>query len=207
MQLLIPVALVFGLIVLVLGARSGARAEDREGTGAAVVSAAAVTALSREQLRTRLAGLAKAPPPKPSMGAMCYDMAMPPQRAEYVCPACGEKSLYVEGLAQTVAWELQSCRRQFKELQKVSGDAVRLDESLFCRQCKPDEEEPALVLVVSYKEGNPHRTKGVDSNDLRLVTEFLSGETGHKDFYDAVTPLNKHAERINELLGLGADAK
>lgn len=54
--------------------------------------------MQRDEMRKRLEELAKSAPPKDlSSGAMCYEMATPPERAEYVCPACGDKTLYATG--------------------------------------------------------------------------------------------------------------
>ena len=54
------------------------------------------------------------------MGAMCYDMCMPPPVTEYVCPVCGEKTLYPvpEGHWSTPLNSLEDLRRmQAQELQ------------------------------------------------------------------------------------------
>ncbi len=49
----------------------------------------------------------------------------------------------------------------------------------------------------------PHRVAGVNADDLRLLSEFLSGKEKHKDDYDSETPIQNHMGRIRELLGIG----
>jgi len=55
-------------------------------------------AATQQEVDTLLAKIAKSPPPKtsrpPSPEASCYSVAAPPERTEYVCPACGTKTLY-----------------------------------------------------------------------------------------------------------------
>lgn len=71
----------------------GPKTGTPEGDSAATV--AAVTALDRGAMETMLDELADAPEPEKKPGAMCYAVAAMPGRTEYVCPDCGEKTLYV----------------------------------------------------------------------------------------------------------------
>lgn len=51
--------------------------------------------MTRDEIRKRLEELAASAPPKDlSLGAMCYSMAEPPETAAYICPRCGERTLY-----------------------------------------------------------------------------------------------------------------
>jgi hypothetical protein len=89
----------------------------------------------------------------------------------------------------------------------VSGLELSLDETEFCKKCAPDAETPKLTLVVRYPgEKEPHRTRGVSVNDLKLIREFLAGKKKHTYSNDAEEPLKKHVDRIGELLGLGKGA-
>jgi hypothetical protein len=52
----------------------------------------------REELRRRLEELARSEPPLDlSSGAMCYSVAAPSEVVEYLCPVCGQKTLYALG--------------------------------------------------------------------------------------------------------------
>ena len=169
----------------------------------APVTAKTVRKLSRADIQAKLKKLSKAKPPKPKMGAMCYEMAAPPQRSEYVCVTCGEKTLYVKTQASFIEWELQNCRREFKALQKIADDAIAFDESKLCKKCSPNATAPTFALIVHYKNSDtPHTVSGIRASDIRLLAEFLDGKTAHSDFFDATTPLKDHMKRIEELLGV-----
>ena len=87
--------------------------------------------LTRLELENRLKKLAESEPPKELfMGAMCYDMAAPPARVEYVCPDCGEKTFYVQDYENKV---------KPKKKTASGGEAVRRQaETAVCR----DEPTP-----------------------------------------------------------------
>jgi hypothetical protein len=172
--------------------------------------------LSQEQVRRRLRELARSTPPAPpKMGAMCYTPAPPPQQANYVCPTCGAKTVYAVVKAsehQTVAtpavvrmidWELSACRRTVKEL---PGSNIQLDETTFCRHCRPKAAKQELVLLVKYADrAEPHRCAGVTSYDLELLKEFLANKTAYSGAKDGELPLKDRLPRIEELLGVKLD--
>jgi hypothetical protein len=161
-------------------------------------------------LKKRLVDLASSPAPaKLSMGAMCYDMAMPPNKATYVCPLCGERTLHSQekpgffGLGQVVQYDIPTMRRSLKT---IKGLKVELDESEFCNKCKPDTKSPLVVLEVKHAgEPKPHCVRGVRPSDIRLLAEFMAGKKKHKSFNDGETPLKKHIKRISELIGVRVD--
>ena len=167
--------------------------------------------VKRSDVRKRLLKLSEGRPPHDlSMGAMCYEMAAPPDRMEYICPKCGEKTLYASGKEDDSArlyrgmgflhWDLPACRRI---VEQIKGIQVQLDESQFCARCSPDVETPVLVLVVRYEvEKEPHRVEGVKLEDLQLLSEFLSGSTKHEGDFGIETPLKDHLERLEQLLGV-----
>jgi hypothetical protein len=179
---------------------SPAAAEPGGGTAATVTGK-----LTRAEIEARLRKLAESPPPKKlEMGAMCYKMAAPPERVEYVCPACGHRTLYVESesvpwpVMQAVRGGIEACRRQVVDL---GGIRFTLDEHAFCRKCAPGVKEPALVLVFRL-EGEPadRRFSGVTPDDLKLLREFLTGKDRHQGDNDAETPLRDHVDRLREIL-------
>lgn len=133
------------------------------------------------------------------MGAMCYEMAGPPERAEYVCPICGEKTLYTEDYTMMISYDLQSIRDNATKLEEIN---CKLDESQFCKSCSPEVTEPKLCLIVKLKDEAEHKTCGIEKEDLVLIDEFLHGDIVHKDFYDAEIPLKQYIPRIGELIGI-----
>ncbi|MDQ7823888.1 MAG: hypothetical protein RDV48_13900 [Candidatus Eremiobacteraeota bacterium] len=164
-------------------------------------------ALTRDEARLRLEKLANSAPPSAlKMGAECYKVAFPPERAEYLCPSCGMRTLYV---SQSRNWKspsgfinsgLAECRRLVKEM---PGSFISIDESEFCRKCSPKVKEPELVLVVRYGgEKEPSRFRGITADDLKLVKEFLEGKDKHSGSYDEESPLKNHMARLKELLGI-----
>ncbi|MGV8120204.1 MAG: hypothetical protein AB2L14_10635 [Candidatus Xenobiia bacterium LiM19] len=178
--------------------------------GAAVASPQTKPAtqnLSREEIAAKLKKLSESPPPKDlKMGAECYKVAMPPDRAEYLCPVCGQRTLYASEKkgrsadAGFIEEDLPECRRLIKE---IKGLDVSLNESEYCRKCSPDAKNPALILVVKYQGlGTPYRYRNIRSEDLILIREFMEGKDRHRDSYDFETPMKDHLKRLNELLGV-----
>ena len=211
-------------IVLVLfalwGSGSSAAAAGAKAAPAAVVTAEraeAVRTASRAEMKERLLKLAKGEAPTElAIGAMCYEVAAPPLKAEYVCPKCGEKTLYaledVDAQPDRQAtWSMVSqvnvgiaaSRRRIKE---IGGLSVKLDESQFCRTCSPQVKTPKLGLVVQYAgQQEPHRVWDITENDAKLIAEFLAGKDKHVGPTDGEIPLKDYVKRLEELLGLRLD--
>ncbi len=166
---------------------------------------------SRADIAARLAAIARDPAPTDlAEGAMCYDSVGPPVRAEYVCPTCGEKTLYasIPDPSRRVSrggMEADACRRLLSE---VRGLKVRLDESELCEKCRPGVASPRLALVVAYPDGREHRTEDIGAADLALLVEFTSGARKHAGDpnsaggRDGETPLKDHLPRLTALLGV-----
>jgi len=168
-----------------------------------VLSPDQIEVLDRAAIRALLERAAKTrPPDELKMGAMCYSMAAPPERADYLCPECGGRTLYEQGMAREVEWELPYCRREFEKLKKVAGDAVSLNESQFCRECSPDAQNPQLVLNVTYRDGRRVTVSPVHADDICLLREFLSGELVHKGERDDETAMKDLLPRLEEMLGV-----
>jgi hypothetical protein len=160
---------------------------------------------TKKDIEKLLQDLSKSEPKNlESFGAMCYEMAMPPERVEYVCPTCGEKTLYTDNYTELISWDLQLMRDYAAKLGEIN---CKLDESLFCKSCSPKDTEPQLCLIVKLKEETEHKTCGINKEDFALIDEFISGSTVHKDFYDAETPLKNYLPRIEELLGVEIEKK
>jgi hypothetical protein len=161
--------------------------------------------LSTEELGVLLERLERETAPEPVMGAMCYAAAMYPEVAEYVCPVCGEKTLYTDYNTEFVEWELQGCRRLFGEIEAVVEMEIELDETQFCQYCSGGEiESPMLVLRITRDDGtvisNP-----VGQLDLMLLESFVKGRLFYYTWNDGQEPLRPHVDRIATLLGIEAD--
>ena len=130
---------------------------------------------------------------------MCYDVAAPPDRAEYVCPKCGEKTLYVSEMAPFVLYEIPTCRTQVSQIKNIE---IVLDESQYCKKCSPNIDDPALCLIVKYpSDKTEHKSCKISSEDLSLIREFLEGSTIHNGSDGEQMPLKAFELRIGKLLG------
>jgi hypothetical protein len=216
------VAAVLLLACLFFAGSCSSRTASGPSSGAApnrppVVLAAGMKSLDRAAIRAMLKRLANTPAPEnTSFGAMCYKPASLPKRADYVCPKCGERTLYDDsklsteewvknGLARIVEREIPSCRREFQGLRKVAGDAMTLDESQFCRKCSPSVTEPKLVLHICYDGGKVRDIEKIDHGDLRMLREFLNGELLTTGDNEGEYPLKEFLPRLQELLGVKLD--
>lgn len=164
--------------------------------------------LNRQDLEKKLQALEKAAPPTNlAPGAMCYKPAGPQERQEYVCPKCGEKTLYSRdaGNGWATAMALQSAdsfRRLAKQLQDKGLDC-KLDETAFCQKCGKDAKDKTFVLETKWPgQEKPHRAAIANTEDLTLILEFLSGKDKHDAGPGGEKPLKNHLTRLRELLGL-----
>lgn len=200
------VAFVIAIGAVVLVSVSCAR-HPHASTGAPLpVTRQTLRSLSREQVEKKLKAVETRTAPEPKMGAMCYEMAAPPDRAEYVCPKCGEKTLYAADHAQFVTWELEACRREFDGLHRASDLALALDESSLCAHCSPAATEHHLALVVRYADGSSRTTAPVSHDDLRILRAFLKGELVYTTSNDGSAPLKDELPRLRTLLGIEGSA-
>lgn len=153
-----------------------------------------------DRLLKRLAE--KPVPTKLEMGAMCYDMAMPPERAEYVCPACGTKTIHAtkgpDGW-NVPALSVKDYRTAIEQLRKLGLDA-RLDESSLCSACRK-EGVSGLFLEVTIK-GRVIRNALQREDDLRKLIAFVQGDLVWKGEQDRELPLKPELPRIRQLLGV-----
>lgn len=168
--------------------------------------------LTRDAIAALLRDLPSRPVPEAlEPGAMCYKPAMPPQRAEHICPVCGSRTLWgSEGakdmhpagflVMRLLQWELPAMRRQVESL--ASQVPLTLDERQFCARCSPGVTNPVLVLEVAWPGAAPLRTSDISSSDLQLIAELLSGSAVHKGEQGHETPLTSHKARLQTLLGV-----
>ena len=132
------------------------------------------------------------------VGAMCYKVAAPPERAEYICPTCGEMTLYPTYASGTLD-SIPSYRNLVKKIKKIY---VKLDESQFCDKCSPNTKTRDLCLIVkASKDSNPHKTCDITKDDIMLLYEYSEGIKEHDNYYEKV-PLANYEARLEELLGV-----
>lgn len=162
-----------------------------------------IRSLSREQIQEKLRILESSQlPPEPQIGAMCYAVAGHPSRAEYVCPKCGEKTLYSNNSAKFIARQLEACRREFKMLQGMPELSLTLDESSFCAHCKPEFRPHQLVLTVNYADGSSRTSTPISLDDLRILRSFMNGDALYETSSNGPRPLKNEIPRLRELLGV-----
>jgi len=158
--------------------------------------------LSMSEINTLLARLERTEQPEPVMGAMCYEAMAYPDVAEYICPECGEKTIYSDSRTAFIEWELQGCRRMVDSINALTEFNVSLDETLLCDFCSESiEDEPAVLLRVSSSDST-ETVNSVSVLDLRMLESFLQGNLFYTTFNDGEEPLQDYSGRIRELLGV-----
>lgn len=166
-------------------------------------------------LQRRLNQLARSAPPKNlKMGAMCYDMAGPPDRIDFICPHCGSRTAYanppwVEGDRSQdesrrrfglVTNHIPKCRNLIK---KVHGIEATLDETELCAACCPKVQQPSLILVLRPQAGaDLRRTRDITPDDLQALAAFLEGRDRWVGEQEAEYAVRNRLQRLAEMLGL-----
>lgn len=134
-----------------------------------------IQGLSVEQVNFLLARLEREEAPAPVFGAMCYGPMAMPQVADYICPLCGEKTIYETNQAPFILWELPAARRLAESINQSTEFSVVLDETQFCSFCSTEDAEyPALFLRVNTDQ-NTETVNRVTVDDLRKLDSFLQG--------------------------------
>jgi hypothetical protein len=135
--------------------------------------------------------------PDEPLGAMCYKMAAPLDRIEYICPVCGERTLYNSYFDDID--NLYDYHALVKQITKIE---VKLDESQFCKKCSKNITEPHFCLLVKYgKNKDFHKTCDINRDDINLLYEFSEGKKEHT-IYDKSYPIMNYKARLEELLGV-----
>jgi len=167
----------------------------------------AVSLKTRDEIRARLSQLEKSEPPtelKPQ--AMCYAPTVPLERADYVCPKCGEKTIFAAKADHTldnVVGDVSGLPEMRRLIGRMPVPWMQLDESQFCGKCSPGIDVPKLFLVVRVPgQAEPRKTADVGPEDLLLLQEFLSGADKYTDAGGGEAPMKIYLPRIEELLGV-----
>lgn len=110
--------------------------------------------------------------PVDSVTAMCYSTAGVHDRIEYVCPVCGDKTIYSSFYELVV---LGPARSEFAKLKNLPNPKVELDERNFCKKCHSDLKEPELILRITCDDATVLEKKGITFFHLKLLSDFLAG--------------------------------
>ncbi|MBN2586322.1 MAG: hypothetical protein JXA64_09320 [Candidatus Fermentibacteraceae bacterium] len=196
--LVVGLSMVFGL------GRTGAGLQ-KTGSGAGPILGVSFQSLSLAEIDMLLDRLESMEPPERVMGAMCYAPMAYPEVAEYVCPVCGEKTLYSGYLCAMIEWELPGMRRMAGSIDSLTDFVVVLDERQFCHFCSDTEAENPVALLRVSTSDSTEVVNSVSSMDLRILEGFLTGNLYYLTSNDSQEPLKGHAERIRQLLGLAPD--
>ncbi|MEN8207797.1 MAG: hypothetical protein ABFR50_00950 [Candidatus Fermentibacteria bacterium] len=166
-----------------------------------VFNSLTIKSLTMDQVNTLLARLEIEEPPDPVRGAMCYEAMAYPLVAEYICPACGEKTIYTDFQTGFIEWELQGCRRLVESINEYTEFEVSLDETLFCDFCSDSStEEPAILLRVASTD-TTDTVNSVSIHDLRILDSFLQGNLYYLTGNESQFPLQDCSDLIRQLLG------
>lgn len=166
-----------------------------------------VQALSMEEIDFMLARLESEEPPEPVSGAMCYAPMAYPEYAEYICPVCGEKTLFSSSHISLIEWGLPGARRLGESINNNTEFNIVLDETLFCEFCRTGNDqdiEPALLLRVYHEDGS-ETVNSVSVTDLRMLDSFLQGRLFYITGNDGQMPLQEYTGRMRQLLGIQED--
>jgi len=173
----------------------------------------ALDAATRQEVDALLKKIAKTRAPDArSMIAMCYVSGVPAVREEYICPACGTKTLHaVSDFAKinrsAPTWYVIRHRNACKALNWLGWD-VKLDESFLCSKCcKPNQPKEFFIEVTI--DGKTTRSK-IEPHDLTKLLAFASGELIWREMIaqTQVTiehPLKPELPRIRKLLGVSEE--
>lgn len=173
------------------------------GSKSGVVDSLLLRSLSRTQVNILLARLENEKPPASTMGAMCYSPVMNPTSADYICPVCGEKTVYDFNHSAFIDWELPGCRRFVESINGNTEFDVQLDETQYCDFCSPDSSSDNLSLLLEVTHENGETVvNAVTVTDLRMLDSFLEGNLYYSTSNDGQYPLQEYSERIRTLLGL-----
>jgi len=168
-------------------------------------SEAATIRYTKSDISQKLVKLSKKPVPKKlSIGAMCYEQAIPPNRGEYVCPVCGKKTLYSNNhKIIKVVNDIFTYRKMVKQLNEKGLD-IKLNETELCKNCHPLNTNYKLCITIKYNRSESYKICDITQDDLRLISDFLDEKTIHEFLNEREEPLKNFIPRLRILLGVPA---
>ena len=179
--------------------KAGEKASD-----APAVTAKSVKSMSRADVEKELQNIEKQDAPKEIICAMCYQVIVMGDPYEYICPACGEKTLYA--YRDEVLQLLFHGRIEFGVLSETNSIIkLELDDTHFCKKCHPEDKKPFLVLKVTYEDGSVHECRNCTVDDILFIDAFLKGKTPYtrtRNQSEGKDELKSMLPRLRELLGI-----
>lgn len=173
----------------------------------AAVTVKKIKSLSRPQLVALLNRLKTTQPPEPRIGALCYETVTIYERVEYICPHCGEKTLYPRSPEAAQLLNVEELEREFGIFRKESPLKMEIEENGYCKHCDSGSKPRGVTLIVTYEDGSIHRCFPFTKTDLNLLKALLTG----KLLWDAGDEnqflLSEQIPRLQELLGVKLDQK
>lgn len=155
----------------------------------------------RSAIKEKLEALANSPAPdelKP--GAMCYAPRQERANIDYVCPVCGEKTLYAESTGWFIEYDLPKCRMFADSIPAIN---LRLDESQFCKKCSPGVNNPRLCIFYKLADDTQEtHICNISVDDLKIMKEFMQGKEKHSTFNDGEEAMRDFLPRLQELFGI-----
>jgi len=202
MPFIVILVLMISLFVLGVGMKSSFSQPKEEKT----VTSQKITNSSRAEIEAMLKQIETKNAPKGKMGAMCYDMAAPPEYQEYVCPLDGEKTVFnrKDNEAYESASGVVEMRRLVERLNSITNLAkFNLDEKRLCHICSPDikSNERYIALVTKYPDGKEYRYDKISNEDLTILVSFFDKKLNYEGSFGEEIPLKKEIGRIRKLLG------
>ncbi len=195
------------VLLLVLAASAATAAGAREAARRSrSVTAERIKSMSRREVMHLLEAVAKEDEPEYVMGAMCYAAMPMPDVTEYVCPVCGEKTVYTDADHAFLLWQIDTARSLVSQMQAIGTLDVALDETGFCSFCAPDSVLPGLRLAITYEDGTTV-TPEVNVEDLRMLAGLLSGHLYYETSNESQSPLRPNLDRLGDLLGVGTTSE
>lgn len=155
----------------------------------------------RTRLRLMLSRIEREPAPDQIMGAMCYEPVAVPNRADYICPVCGERTLYGYPEGYFILESIPPMRRMIEEMADNGFFSASLEET-YCSVCHTGNAARGVTLVIAYPEGDTVRTPDATLHDIMIIRGLISGELSYRDSYDAMLPLRGNTDRLRTLLGI-----
>jgi hypothetical protein len=196
------------LMVMIAGVLYAGYAQTQmKKKGNGTISTRSINLMSDDQIGEQLAKLTPEKKRKKPLSAMCYDMAAPPDRIEYVCPKCGEKTLYSESMnGYTTLNGLEILRKEFSTLTALKTDCtLTLDETSLCAHCTPDTTTHTISLIVKYSDKKIHTATSVDINDVYLLKTYFNHDDSYTSTDGSVHLLKDEIFRLKDLLGANTD--
>lgn len=170
------------------------------------------------ELQQKLDELKNKPEPRSlQRGAMCYEM-VGPTKQEYVCPVCGQRTVYPDidytkqtDKEQTQRWNIlntlislpafERTLASINQAARAHGYTLTLDTSAFCSSCGKDKPKN-ILLNVRQPDGTVAPSHPVQLDDLRILEAFFAGKDRWKGGQDMEHALKQSLSRIRELLNL-----